>query len=165
MVGSMLSMVVGVSYLIYGFVDLNYQYSNCDFFYCNTNWRSLVSLSPDVFMDTFQPFMFGLIGVLYALPEGSRPIYPIFMSPPSSNVFGGFFHILMALFGNMGYMSWFGIAVAAYNILTGLAIGVLCLMSEGGRIEGRPKDVDELPGTCVGSVNGREEVQTAAVVV
>lgn len=166
-IGSILSIVVGISYLIYGFTNLNYQYSDCDFFYCNTSWRGLVSFAPDVFMDTFQPTILGLIGVVYALAEGTRPAYPKFMSPPSSNVFGGFFHILMALFGNIGYMSWFGIAVAAYNILTGLAIITVCFMSNEVRTVTRPKDANEMPATAVISTldtNDSKGAHTAVVV-
>ena len=163
--GSVLSIIVGFSYLIYGFTKLNFAYDNCDFFYCNTQWRGLVSLAPDVLMDTFQPMVLGFIGVLYALPEGSRPTYPVCMSPPSSSVLGGCFHILMALFGNIGYMFWFGIAVSAYNILAGIAIVIVNMMQSNGRVAARPKDLDELPTTAVASVNGTMDTKAHTAVI
>ena len=163
--GSALSIVVGISYLIYGFTKLNFAYDNCDFFYCNTQWRTLVSFSPDVFMDTFQPIVLGLIGVIYALPSDVRPMYPRFMSPPSSSVLGGIFHIVMALFANIGYMYWFGIAVAAYNILTGLAIVIVSMMETKDRIGSRPKDIDEMPVTNAPSMGEASEMKAQNPVI
>ena len=138
--GSALSVLLGVSYIIYGFTAISFAPKGCDFFYCNSQWRMLITFAPEQFMDTFQPIILGGIGVLYALPSGYRPEYPASLSPPSSSALGGLFHILMALFANLGYMYWVGIAFAGINILIGVTFIVINLMNGGSR----PKDVDEV---------------------
>ena len=100
----------------------------------------LITFAPEQFIDTFQPLIMGGIGVLYALPSDFRPDYPASLSPPSSTIMGGLFHILMALFANLGYMYWVGISIAAANLLIGLTFVVLNLKN-GNR---RPKDIDEV---------------------
>jgi hypothetical protein len=138
--GSCLSILLGISHIIYGFTVIQFAPNGCNFYNCNTAWRTLISFAPERFIDTFQPMLLGGIGVLYALPSGFRPEYPASLSPPSSSAMGGLFHILMALFGNLGYMFWVGIAIAAFNLLVGLAFIILNLKN-GAR---RPKDIDEV---------------------
>lgn len=144
MVGSVLTFLLGIANLIYGWTKLNYAPSHCEFYYCNSNWRSLVSLAPDVFMDTFQPIILGLIGIMYSMPVGVRPSQPMFLSPPSSTWLGGVFHIIQAMFANLGYMFWLGMAFAAYNIIIGLIIIIYRSLENGNRNGSRPKDADEV---------------------
>lgn len=119
--GSFLSIMLGLAHVIYGLTKLPFAPKNCPFYDCNSSWRTLITLSPSVFIDAFQPILIGIVGVIYALPEGVRPIWPSFLAPPSSSIRGGLFHIVMALFCNMGYMYWVGILVASYNLLLGVA--------------------------------------------
>ncbi len=49
----------------------------------------------------------------------------------------------MALFGNLGYIYWVGIAICTYNLLVGSII-VVSKMVRGRGVGGRPKDVDEM---------------------
>lgn len=139
--GSLLSVILGLVYVIYAFTEINFRPEGCDFFYCNNSWRALITFAPERFIDTFQPIILGGVGALYALPEGVRPSYPACLAPPSSSVRGGLFHIVMALFTNLGYLSWFGITVATYNMLLGTVFIVLTLVD--GRVQ-RPKDMDEI---------------------
>ena len=141
--GSALSVLLGVSYVIYGFTVINFAPKGCSFFYCNTSWRDLITFAPERFIDTFQPIIMGGIGMLYALPKGMRPESPASLSPPSSSAMGGVFHILMALFTNLGYMYWVGIVIAALNLLIGLTFIIINLKNGGMR----PKDVDEVSTT------------------
>lgn len=138
--GSFLSVLLGLSYIIYGFTAISFAPKGCGFYYCNEGWRTLISFAPETFLDTFQPLILGGIGVLYSLPVGYRPEYPASLSPPSSSAMGGVFHIVMALFGNLGYMFWVGITFAAINLLIGLTFIIYNLMN-GNR---RPKDADEV---------------------
>jgi hypothetical protein len=143
--GSALSVLLGLSHVVYGFTQISFAANDCNFYSCNSNWRLLISLAPDVLVDTFQPIIMGVFGMLYALPVGFRPEYPRAMSPPSSSVWGGVFHIVMALFANLGYMFWVGITVASINLLVGLVLVVVNLRNGGQR----PKDVDELAVTNI----------------
>ena len=146
--GSGLSVLLGVSYVIYGFTAIHFAPKGCSFFYCNDEWRLLIT--------------FGGIGILYALPVGYRPEYPSSLSPPSSSALGGLFHILMALFTNLGYMFWVGIVVASINLLIGLTFIVVNLKN-GGR---RPKDIDEVatsPGDVAPAVNAMPPFQNVQV--
>jgi hypothetical protein len=141
LVGSVLTILLGITYLIYGFTFVTFNYPGCTFFNCNTGWRGFISFSPDVFMDTFQPIIIGSIGVMYYFP--SRPTWPVAMSTPGSSFLWGYFHIVMALFGNLGYIYWVGIAICTYNLLVGSII-VVSKMVRGRGVGGRPKDVDEM---------------------
>jgi hypothetical protein len=147
-VGSALSVLLGVSYIIYGFTVIRFAPRDCSFFYCNDQWRMLITFAPERFIDTFQPIIMGGIGVLYALPTGFRPEYPASLSPPSSSALGGVFHIVMALFTNLGYMYWVGIVIAAVNLLIGVTFVVINLRSGATR----PKDVDEVTPSTGNSV-------------
>ena len=160
--GSGLSVLLGVSYVIYGFTAIHFAPKGCSFFYCNDEWRLLITFAPERFIDTFQPIIMGGIGILYALPVGYRPEYPSSLSPPSSSALGGLFHILMALFTNLGYMFWVGIVVASINLLIGLTFIVVNLKN-GGR---RPKDIDEVatsPGDVAPAVNAMPPFQNVQV--
>lgn len=157
LVGSSLTIILGVANLVYGWVELNYAPSGCKFYYCNSNWRSLITFAPDNFMDTFQPMILGSIGVLYSLPLGMRPRSPEILSPPSSSWAGGVFHMVMALFANLGYMFWLGMAIAGYNILLGLVIVIVNLLQTRDRVASRPKDADEIPS------ERREDATTDAI--
>lgn len=141
--GSSLSVLLGISYIIYGFTAINFAPKGCSFFYCNDSWRMLITFAPERFIDTFQPILMGGIGILYALPMGMRPASPASLSPPSSSALGGVFHILMALFTNLGYMYWVGIVIASINLLIGLIFVIVNLKNGGGR----PKDIDEVSTT------------------
>ena len=160
LVGSLLSVVVGISHIIYGFTAITFAPKGCGFYYCNAQWRQLITFAPDPFIDTFQPIIIGAIGFVFSLPAGVRPAYPASMSPPSSSIRGGLFHIVMALFGNLGYMYWFGIAVAAYNLLAGLLFIIVCIVQGPSR---RPKDADEVQANT--SLPGQSGVVTPQVVV
>ncbi len=146
LVGSVLSILLGIAYVIYGFTYISFKLPGCTYFTCNSSWRSFISLSPDVFMDTFQPIILGLLGVVYYFP--SRPAWPASMGHPGESLLWGFFHIIMALFGNLGYIYWVGIAICAFNLLIGSLIVVVRLM-KGRAVGGRPKDLDEIPNTGV----------------
>ena len=146
LVGSVLTVLLGITYLIYGFTYISFKYPGCTFFNCNTPWRAFISFSPDVFMDTFQPIVLGSIGVVYYFP--SRPTWPNAMSTPGSSLMWGLFHIVMALFGNVGYIYWVGIAICTYNLLVGTVI-VVSNMVSSRRVGGRPKDLDEIPNAGV----------------
>jgi hypothetical protein len=139
--GSVLSILMGSVYVIYGFTIIDFHPKDCDFFYCNDSWRALITFAPERFVDTFQPIIVGGLGAIFALPEGIRPSYPVFLAPPSSSVRGGLFHIIMGLFTNLGYLSWFGITVASYNMLLGTVFIFVVLVD--GRNQ-RPKDMDEV---------------------
>jgi hypothetical protein len=159
--GSILSILLGISWVIYGFTYIQFAPYNCTFGFCNSQWRGLISLAPETFMDTFQPIILGVVGVVYQLP--SRPLKPVFMGPPSSSVGGGLFHIAMALFGNLGYMYWVGIAICTYNLLIGVVIMFVNMMQNGGSVAStRPKDMDEIPNTS--AANTVIEVSTAQAV-
>ena len=159
-IGSLLSVILGISYIIYGFTIINVHPKGCDFFYCNDSWRMLITFAPERFIDTFQPMIMGGIGVIYALPDGFRPSFPAFLAPPSSSVLGGIFHIVMGLFTNLGYMSWFGITVATFNLLIGVSF--ILILAMRGRAAPRPKDVDELAGPKVVAVAVPVEVTGSA---
>ena len=139
--GSVLSVLLGISHVIYGFTVLNFASNDCEFFYCNTSWRSLISFAPDTFFDTFQPILSGIVGMLYATPVGIRPDTPHFLAPPCSSLRGAGFHVVMALFCNLGYMSWVGIGVAVYNLLLGLTFAGILMFN---RSQTRPKDASEI---------------------
>jgi len=132
--------------VIYGFTYISFKLPGCTYFTCNEAWRGFISLSPDVLMDTFQPILLGVIGVIYYLP--SRPTWPASMGYPGESLMWGFFHIVMALFGNLGYIYWVGIAISTFNLLVGSLIIVARLM-KGRAVGGRPKDLDEIPNNGV----------------
>ena len=140
--GSLLSVLLGISHIIYGFTMIPFATKKCAFYECNASWRGLISFAPETFLDTFQPIILGGIGVFYSLPVGFRPTYPACLSPPSSSALGGLFHIIMALFGNLGYMFWVGIAFASYNLILGVAFIFINLVNKRDQ---RPKDLDEIP--------------------
>lgn len=146
LVGSVLSLLLGVAYVIYAFTYISFKMPGCTYFTCNSMWRTLISFSPDVFMDTFQPMILGGIGILYYFP--SRPSWPASMSAPGMTTAWGVFHIIMALFGNLGYIYWVGIAICTFNLLVGTLIIVSRLMM-GRNVGPRPKDLDEIPSTTV----------------
>jgi len=149
--GSIASILLGISWVIYGFTTIVMAPQYCSFERCNEQWRAWISFAPETFVDTFQPIILGVIGVVYHLP--SRPLKPAFMGPPSSSVGGGFFHIVMALFGNLGYMYWVGITVCTYNLLIGSIIVILSIIqNEGGISSTRPKDLDEIPETSMNTI-------------
>ena len=74
--------------------------------------------------------------------------------------YGGIFHIVMGLFTNLGYMSWFGITVATFNLLIGVSF--ILILAMRGRAAPRPKDVDELAGPKVVAVAVPVEVTGSA---
>ena len=160
--GSILSVLMGIAYVIYAFTDIVFAPNNCDFFHCNDSWRGLITFAPEAFMDTFQPIILGGIGIMYSLPAGYRPEHPACLSPPSTSVLGGVFHIIMALFGNLGYMFWVGITIATINLLIGVVFIVVNMMSGGNR---RPKDIDELPNSAVTSLAAAPHVELAKEVI
>ena len=160
--GSFLSVLMGISYVIYGFTNIPFAYKNCNFYHCNDAWRSLITFAPETFINTFQPIIVGGIGVLYSLPAGYRPEYPASLSPPSSSSLGGLFHIIMALFANLGYMYWVGMAIAAYNILLGIAFIIINMLN---RSDSRPKDADEIPGAVAPPLIDNHQLAPHQVIV
>jgi hypothetical protein len=118
--GSLITLLLGIADVIYRLTLIQFQPTSCNFYYCNIGWRGVFSFAPDIFFDTFQPILLGLIGLVYSLPEGLRPASPASLSPPTS-VMGGIFHIIMAFFGNMGYLSVIGIVAATINMALGCA--------------------------------------------
>jgi hypothetical protein len=121
-IGSVASLVLGIVDLIIQFTRIRFGRASvdCDFSNCNAEWRTLITLSPDVFMDTFQPILLGAVGISIALPPLYRDGLVVRTYLPSSLWGVGLYHIIMALFANLGYLYIAGIVICALNLLFGV---------------------------------------------
>mmetsp|Transcript_90711 Transcript_90711/g.234225 ORF Transcript_90711/g.234225 Transcript_90711/m.234225 type:complete len:156 (-) Transcript_90711:323-790(-) len=126
-VASMLTLAVGVIYLILKLENASVHFYDCGFVTadCNDPWRRVFTLSPIVLLDLWTPVIMGLLGITIHIR--SLLICNIEESLlPHNYVQYGFFMLVTALCGNFGYCGKFGVLV---GILSSISV-FLCIMAK-----------------------------------
>uniref|UniRef100_A0A7S4Q1V2 Transmembrane protein n=1 Tax=Alexandrium monilatum TaxID=311494 RepID=A0A7S4Q1V2_9DINO len=113
LIGSFLTLVEGLIYLIAKIADLELHWEHCDFFKtdCNRGWRTVFTFNPLVLLDLWTPIILGCIGMAIHMKPSLK-----FTRVTNYMVYAAFM-LVTTLFGNFGYVGKFGILVGIVPLI------------------------------------------------
>mmetsp|Transcript_101405 Transcript_101405/g.160346 ORF Transcript_101405/g.160346 Transcript_101405/m.160346 type:complete len:156 (+) Transcript_101405:79-546(+) len=130
-VSSCFTFALGIGYIISKILNITLLFESCDFFDedCNHQWRTVFTLNPEVILDMWTPFIFGLLGIsIHIKALQFCPMVTQFL--PVTYVQYAIFMIMSALFACIGYMGQAGVIVGIVCLIAAIMCVVVRLLGE-----------------------------------